>query len=63
MMVHPFRNNHQSCQSIRENATLFLSEHTLFSCDLQWMPPKVYHFAVKSFREDWYNGRNEQTFL
>src|SRR5689334_18196734 len=23
-------------------------EHTLLSCDLQWMPPKVCHFAVKS---------------
>jgi hypothetical protein len=47
MVAHPFRNNQQSCQSIGENATLFLSEHTLFSCDLQWMP-KDCHFDVKN---------------
>jgi hypothetical protein len=38
MVAHPFRNNQHSCQRVRENATLFLSEHTLFLCDLQWMP-------------------------
>jgi hypothetical protein len=47
MMAQPFRNNHQSCQHIEENVTLFMSEHTLFSCDLQWMP-KDCHFAVNS---------------
>src|SRR5215469_14878272 len=47
MMAHPFRNNHQSCQRIEANVTLFMSEHTLFSCDLQWLP-KDCHFAVKS---------------
>jgi len=47
MVAHPFVNNQHSCQSIGENATLFMSEHTLFSCDLQWMP-KECQFAVKS---------------
>ena len=47
MMAHPFRNKHQSCQRIEENATLFMSEHTLFACDLQWMP-KDCKFAAKT---------------